>query len=55
MPVYQDWECAALLCKSLDKELGRLRAVEVQILLVDDGSPHGIDSWPFLSVRRLFR
>lgn len=51
MPVYQDWECAALLCKSLDKELGRLRAVDVQILLVDDGSPHGIDSWPFLECK----
>jgi polyisoprenyl-phosphate glycosyltransferase len=38
MPVYQDWESAALLCQAVDAELAGLADVQATILLVDDGS-----------------
>src|SRR5262245_46296659 len=37
MPVYNDWESAAVLCGSLERELAR-RAERFNIVLVDDGS-----------------
>jgi glycosyltransferase involved in cell wall biosynthesis len=53
MPVFQDWDCAALVCRSLDEQLGRLCCVDVRILLVDDGSPDGIDPWPLFECQTL--
>jgi glycosyltransferase involved in cell wall biosynthesis len=46
MPVYEDWECAALVCQALAEELRALKQVTARILLVDDGSPGGTDKWP---------
>jgi polyisoprenyl-phosphate glycosyltransferase len=46
MPVYQDWECASMVCGALGEELRRLPKVDARVLLVDDGSPDGIDGWP---------
>ena len=37
MPVYNDWESAAILCGRLERELAR-RPERFEILLVDDGS-----------------
>jgi glycosyltransferase involved in cell wall biosynthesis len=45
MPVYQDWECAAMVCELLAQELRHLTQVATRILLVDDGSPGGINKW----------
>ncbi|MDE3166166.1 MAG: glycosyltransferase [Acidobacteriota bacterium] len=45
MPVFRDWHSAALLCARLDAELARLPAVSARILLVDDGTPEGVE-WP---------
>jgi len=38
MPVYDDWESAALLCTAIDECLLRYEPVGITILLVDDGS-----------------
>ncbi len=38
MPVYEDWESAALLCEALDAALARLADVQVSVLMIDDGS-----------------
>jgi hypothetical protein len=38
MPVYEDWESAALLCEALDAELAGLTNVQASIMMVDDGS-----------------
>ena len=46
MPVYRDWQAAALLCRSLDRQLASTAGVRARILLVDDGSPDGIGDWP---------
>lgn len=45
MPVFQDWECAGLVCKGLDEEFARLASVELRVLVVDDGSPANHDGW----------
>jgi hypothetical protein len=45
MPVYQDWDSVGLLCKELDTQLRRLPHVQAEIILVDDGSPNGVDDW----------
>ena len=48
MPVYQDWECASVVCQALDEEFRKLPHVEACLLLVDDGSLNGADGWiPF--------
>jgi glycosyltransferase involved in cell wall biosynthesis len=46
MPVYQDWECASMVCQSLGEALSGLPQVSARILLVDDGSPDGLEGWP---------
>jgi hypothetical protein len=46
MPVYEDWECAFILCRALGEELRGLPQVAARVLLVDDGSPTGIAHWP---------
>jgi hypothetical protein len=38
MPVYNDWEAAALVCAALDRACERLAGVRVWVVLVDDGS-----------------
>jgi polyisoprenyl-phosphate glycosyltransferase len=38
-PVYRDWESASLLCQALDEQCAHIPGVEMQVLLVDDGSP----------------
>jgi polyisoprenyl-phosphate glycosyltransferase len=49
MPVYQDWDCAALVCKALDESLKNVDSAKIQILLVDDGSSPGFQGWqPFV-------
>ena len=55
MPVYRDWECASVVCRCLDEELSRLSQVEARALLVDDGSPDGMDSWTPFEVHALVR
>jgi hypothetical protein len=45
MPVFQDWECAAILCKSLEERLAGISGVEARILLVDDGSIDEMAGW----------
>jgi len=38
MPVYEDWESAALMCQAIDAELANVAAIQVSLILVDDGS-----------------
>lgn len=38
MPVYDDWETADLVCRDLDARFAAESQVELQVLLVDDGS-----------------
>jgi hypothetical protein len=47
MPVYRDWISASMVCRLLDKELQRLPRVQVRALLVDDGSPDGLQGWQY--------
>lgn len=48
MPVFRDFDAAAVVCRAIDAEVARLPAVEARVLLVDDGSPAGTSGWaPF--------
>jgi hypothetical protein len=48
MPVYRDWDSASIVCRELDDILSRHPEFAVRVLLVDDGSPDGIEDWqPF--------
>src|SRR6266567_8242353 len=48
MPVYQDWAAASIVCRELDDYLSPHPQFAVRVLLVDDGSPDGIEGWrPF--------
>lgn len=48
MPVFRDWEAAALLCQRLDQQFRRVPTVQATVLLVDDGSSNGREGWvPF--------
>jgi len=48
MPVFRDFDAAAVVCRTVDAELARLPVVEARVLLVDDGSPEGTTGWsPF--------
>jgi hypothetical protein len=55
MPVFSDWACAAAVCKELDEQLEKVSGTEVCVLLIDDGSPDGIDFWPPLECKALSR
>jgi hypothetical protein len=44
-PVYRDWQSAATLCRELDDQCARIPEADVQVLLVDDGSPDGLLGW----------
>jgi polyisoprenyl-phosphate glycosyltransferase len=64
MPVYQDWESAALLCAAIDRCLLECPAIEAEIVFIDDGSsdvipaefpaysPRALRSMRLLSLRR---
>lgn len=45
MPVYRDWDCAAMLCRALDAQVATAPDIEACALLVDDGSPDGAERW----------
>ncbi len=48
MPVFRDWDAASRLCRQIDERVADLDGVAVRILLVDDGSPEGLEGWvPF--------
>jgi polyisoprenyl-phosphate glycosyltransferase len=53
MPVYRDWECASVVCRSLDEKLSRLSQVKACVLLVDDGSPDGMAGWTPVEVHAI--
>lgn len=55
MPVYRDWESAALVCRAIDEHLASLSGVSVRILLVDDGSPEDVQDWDLVTVGSLAR
>jgi hypothetical protein len=38
MPVFEDWECAALLCAAIDECLAASPEIAATVLIVDDGS-----------------
>jgi polyisoprenyl-phosphate glycosyltransferase len=38
MPVFDDWEAAAVLCTMIDTELFKANDLQVSILMIDDGS-----------------
>ena len=51
MPVFRDWDVAALLCQRIDDHVARLDGVDLRIVLVDDGSPEPLSGWtPFEAV-----
>jgi polyisoprenyl-phosphate glycosyltransferase len=41
MPVYNDWEVADLVCRELDAVFARQPTVELQVVMIDDGSSSG--------------
>jgi glycosyltransferase involved in cell wall biosynthesis len=48
MPVFSDWDTAAVLCQRIDDCLLALPWVDTHILIVDDGSPNPMSGWiPF--------
>lgn len=53
MPVFEDFEAAGLVCQALDAELSRVEGIEVEVLLLDDGSPSGLHGWPEFTARSL--
>ncbi len=55
MPVYQDWQSAALVCRSLDEQLAAMTGIRAQVLLVDDASPDDIGPWPVTACQALER
>lgn len=55
MPVFRDFDAAAVVCRALDAELQRLPAVEARVLLVDDGSPMGTAGWSAFTPEALTR
>lgn len=38
MPVFDDWEAAAMLCTMIDTEFSKAQAFKASILMIDDGS-----------------
>lgn len=45
IPVFRDWESAALLCERIDREVAELPDFSFEILLVDDGSLQLLDGY----------
>ncbi len=64
MPVFEDWESAALLCEVIDKQVLSIPDLACSVLLIDDGSrepvgdrfddfkPRNIESLAILTLRR---
>jgi glycosyltransferase involved in cell wall biosynthesis len=44
-PVYRDWHSASILCRELDDNLSKLATIAARVILVDDGSPGGVEGW----------
>ena len=44
MPVFDDWESAALVCSAIDQQLRSIPEIAAHILLIDDGSRNPIGS-----------
>lgn len=42
MPVYEDWESAALLCRAIDAEIATVTGIEAILIIIDDGSKTNI-------------
>jgi hypothetical protein len=57
IPVFDDWDAAALLCRALDRASVGLKGAGLRIYLVDDGSssapPADAFAWPAQSVRSI--
>jgi len=57
MPLYDDWEVADVICRELDETFGGRAEIELQVLMVDDGSssarPAHLCSGPFKNIRAL--
>lgn len=45
MPVFEDFAAASLVCQALDRELVRVEGIRTRVLLLDDGSPSGLEGW----------
>lgn len=52
MPVYNDWEAAAIVCSALDVACRRIGGARVSVLLVDDWSSAPLDPAPFARPRQ---
>ena len=54
IPVFDDWEASALLCRELDRACARIPAAAVDVYLVNDGSSAapaaGDFAWPLVSL-----
>ncbi|HTQ05956.1 MAG TPA: glycosyltransferase [Polyangiaceae bacterium] len=55
MPVFDDFAAASLVCQALDHELSRVERLETTVLLLDDGSPAGLEGWTAFTPARLAR
>ena len=55
MPVFDDFAAASVVCQALDDELSRVDGVDARVLLLDDGSPAGLDGWASFTPRCLSR
>lgn len=55
MPVFDDFAAASAVCRALDDALSRDDHVEARVLLLDDGSPSGLDGWSSFTPRCLSR
>lgn len=53
MPVFDDFAAASAVCQALDDALSRDAHVEARVLLLDDGSPGGLDGWSSFTPRCL--
>ena len=55
MPLYDDWEVASIMCRELDQQFAGQDGIELQVLMVDDGSstarPANLCDGPFSHVR----
>ncbi len=55
IPVFDDWDAAALLCQALDRACDGLTAAALRVYLVDDGSPTPAPVDSFASPRDALR
>jgi hypothetical protein len=55
MPVFRDFDAAAVVCRAIDDVVARLPGIEARVLLVDDGSPAGTTGWAPFAAQALTR